>query len=384
LHNKKIRDDLKSFGIDIEKAFNYKHEERFESGGKLGEIDSHSLVKAFSSDITQLKASLEKYKQSSEAAQDTKNAVGKVSKILKLLSDFQRKTLRNGTSDFLQKMKTSDNFHQLEEIHKLLKDTLTSLTDKSSIEFATHLLDRIGLIKNMLSAQTMNQVKLLPKKSFCIKVLDKNAEDTFLLGKYVGCCLAPEGGQFPAMVQRRMDDAMFMHVVIDESTQKPIALAWLFFAQDRDNPRKVYVVANFVEITAKYGNIASYRDEIIQNLIDYIGKYAKEIGAEGFLMNRLSYGLIPDFQQFEDKKIKVSNVGGFMELGESMIDYYLNSLFADTFHDYNRLRPEVQSSNNTSATSSSVSHYRLADKNPSNNNSSDNDNTTNKKLEGPF
>jgi hypothetical protein len=164
---------------------------------------------------------------------------------------------------------------------------------------------------------------------------DKSLPDTFMLGNYVGCCLATDGPQFPAMVQRRIDDGMFMHVVIDKETNKPISLAWLFFAKDSKSPGDIYVVANFLEISASYAQDKFLLDMIVEHLKEYSAQYANTVGAKGFLIARLTYGSIPNNDDTPMKDIQLVKVGGFLELDKSISSgYYLKSLSASTFYLY--------------------------------------------------
>ncbi len=148
-------------------------------------------------------------------------------------------------------------------------------------------------------------------KNFRVQQWDKNKISTFFLGNYLSCCLATNGSQFPAIVQRRMDNAMFMHVVIDENTGEPVCGNWLFFAKDSNDDNVVFVVANFFEIRSNYGSKTELRELLVSELIKFTGDFSQEINAKAFLMRPLTYGLIPDFSHYN---VSVKSLTPFLQL----------------------------------------------------------------------
>jgi len=229
------------------------------------------------------------------------------------------------------------------------------LTESKFIEFREHLKRDTDLLRPFLSKESQQNENLTAKKSFIIHAWDKTRSDTFDLGTQVGCCLAPDGGQFQAMVQRRMDDGMFMHVVSDVSNPldpRAVSLAWLYFGADKANPKDIYVVANFFEIKSSLASDSNLRDLIVSQLQEYISQFADTVGAKGFLMNHLTYGLIPNFSGFEKKQISLEKVGGFLCLANGQHDYYLNSLTRSEFHLFKSRIPK----NSNSATQAPLLH----------------------------
>jgi len=215
---------------------------------------------------------------------------------------------------------------------------------KKFLEHADHFSDRA---RELLALKDRNNLhELVKAKSFRVEHWNKSDIRTYLLGNYVGCCLATDGFQFPALIQRRMDDAMFMHVVIDEETELPVALNWLFYAKDENKPENgVKVVANFFEIHSRFGLHTAQRDLIVNMLMKFTGEYfVPDIGASDFIMVPLRYGHIPDFQQFEWQTADLKKVGGFLSLDEHDDDakarYYLNGLDRERFHRYDGKKQE--------------------------------------------
>jgi hypothetical protein len=124
---------------------------------------------------------------------------------------------------------------------------------------------------------------------FTIKQWDKTDPRTLLLGNYVGCCIAAGGTQFQAITQRRMDDALFMHTMIDNATQEPVALIWLYLAKTSED--KIVLVANFFEVKAKFGTDDPKRKALLNALLQFTSQYLNDNpGIEDFYMRKLTYG----------------------------------------------------------------------------------------------
>ena len=86
-------------------------------------------------------------------------------------------------------------------------------------------------------------------------------------------------------------------------------------------------------------------DQLVQKLLDFTGSYAKAIGAHGFLLRPLEYGMIPDFKgKYQLNPMQIEKVGGFFSMPsdefEKKASYYLNALDLDNFYIYQE--PETQ------------------------------------------
>lgn len=131
---------------------------------------------------------------------------------------------------------------------------------------------------------------------------DKNDPRTFFLGNHMGCCLALNNENFYAMIQRRLDDAIVFHVVMDQANHTPAAAVWLYFAKTEQG--EIYLVGNFVEIGVHYGctENESMRKAIIDQLLKFSERYSREIGIPKghFIVNQLTYGL--NQNHFSDAK----------------------------------------------------------------------------------
>lgn len=177
----------------------------------------------------------------------------------------------------------------------------------------------------------------IDEKKFRVKQWNKNDINTLFLGNDLSCCLATNGQFFHAILERRLDKACLMHVVINESTGEPICGNWLFFAKDRDNPwGGVYVVANFFEIKQNYTTNSDLRDLLVESLCQFTTQFAMDIKAKDFIIRPLTYGNIPDFEGYELVDMKLTKVGGFFNSKnystEYKDNYFLNALHLDQFY----------------------------------------------------
>ena len=185
-----------------------------------------------------------------------------------------------------------------------------------------------------------NQLPRLEKQPrFHLSIWDKSDPMTFFLGRYVGCCLAPDSSRFPALVQRRMDTACFMPVVIDAETKEPVALLWMYFAEDQHG--HVYLMVNFPEV--RYGFKPSTKEALLACQLSFIAQYkALYPGIADVLINNPTYGDYAEASVFKGYR-PVENPPGLRKLGGEFVIsdnggpaltenegfYYLSSLDKD-------------------------------------------------------
>jgi len=354
-HNQQVAKELSANKIDVKKARSYNKVMRFSEDTGADIVDIKQKFKALWAEICELDEQLQNGKiyavlnHHTEKKGRLKNLRNQLNQIVK---NIKRKGKKKSTAEFdidqlrflmdqglnqsLLK-KTKSHIATLKD--SSLKDALSNDHIRGFIEHADHLIDHSKELDEILQKTDLKQVT--KANSFRIEHWDKNDIRTYLLGNYVGCCLATNNSQFPAMIQRRMDDAMFMHVVIDEKTNLPVALTWLFYAKDVKNPDGgVSIVANFFEIHSRFGLYENKRDLLVNMLMKFTAEhFAPDIGASDFIMQHLSYGHIPDFQQFDSREAELKKVGGFLSLdsednstGEQR--YYLSALSNNEFHQY--------------------------------------------------
>jgi hypothetical protein len=286
LHNKKIQDKFRAAGINPESALHYNKKREFTVGedqaNQKQQLDSTEKT-LYGYLITELKKKIDKLLLKREE----QKLKSQLSRILKSIAIIEKEiTPEKQKWEHMKKIK--------EDCDDLLKAPFeqTELVGEFK-EFAQHTIDQYGIIQKLkVSAVSAPALSSTPKKSetFVIEQWDKTRFETLFLANEVECCLAAGSFQFPAMLQRIMDDAMLFHVVTEKSSGKPVALSWLYFAETKDN--KVYIVANFVEIKAKYGADEPSRKAIIDELLRFTGvQYCNaNPNIAGFLINELGYG----------------------------------------------------------------------------------------------
>ncbi len=159
----------------------------------------------------------------------------------------------------------------------------------SFFEFSRHVNDQFNLLTKPTSIESHLTDTNIKPLHIEISQWSKDQIDTFFLGDEVGCCLATNGYQFQAIVQRRMDDAMLFHVAKDKNTNKPIALIWLYLAETTDN--QIVLMANFFEVKTKFGQDEYKRKALLNALLQFTNQYLVDNpGISGFYMNKLKYG----------------------------------------------------------------------------------------------
>lgn len=283
-HNQRIQERLRSAGINPSTALQYRRKKEFH------------IYETAATQAAQLEA-------------QTKNLVTYLHQLIDLIQKPPISTVEDGK--IKQQLSAIQNRHHslssapsekakwdhFQKIHAnivaLLRNPFLSNDDfRSFHEFGRHFIDQYESIVKQKNEFATSTSKAAAKKAetFVIEQWDKHRIETLFLGNEVECCLAAGGTQFPAILQRIMDDAMLFHVVSSKTTRKPVALSWLYLAEDVTG--KIYIVANFLEIKAKYGVDESSRKAIIDELLRFTGDQwlSDNPKISGFLINELLYG----------------------------------------------------------------------------------------------
>lgn len=338
-HNEAIRAELTQKGIFVPFAMQYPLQKEFYFSEHAGVADLVQLCRAITSALQFLAEELKK---------NTKKT-GELNALEALVQLWITELgLDETEQEKLASIEISKVVHVIHKYYKKLEKVLSVLTSGSIAEFAIHLRNYLDQFIELQKDENKKDIfKNVNAQCYELSVeqWDKERLDTFLLGDYVSCCLATNGGQFQAMIQRAMDDGMIVHIVRDMKTGEPVSCNWLFFARDKNNPNDIYVVANFYEIRTGFGLKDKLRDRIVQELTDFTRRYALDIGAKGFLIRPLDYGHIPDKNirslcgDTPDKKVTIEKVGGFFEplsysrAAGKQARYFLLALGLDRFHD---------------------------------------------------
>ena len=187
---------------------------------------------------------------------------------------------------------------------------------------------------------------------FSVGFVDKDCPDVFFLGDEVGCCLATDGTNFMAMVERRMDDSILFLVVRDQATGRPAALMWLYLSESKNGDIELRM--NHPEVNAKYAANKTLRQALLFSMCEFCQQYVRDNpNIKRFLLDPVSYGWnVEDLKElpYIQKQQAFDKLGGPFPVDVDPKDYvescrqerkiptrhmyYLNSLDSDKFIIY--------------------------------------------------
>jgi hypothetical protein len=269
-HNLRIKNKLVMHHIEPESALNYERTLNFSVSldSKTTEINPEAATSTLLSYIQQLNHAINSISISDRENTQLSQLLERINLLLSPLatsSEMSKKTHGKLYSDLIL----------LEKYKELLPDHIN--------EFSEHVRTQYQSIKESKKHAISSSYQ------FTVKQWNKSDPETFFLGDHVGCCLATNNAQFQAMVQRRMDDAAIFHVAVDQKTQKPVALIWLYLAETTEN--KVVLIANFFEVNTKYAQDERLRLALLNGLLQFTHQYCEDNpNIHAFYMNQLKYG----------------------------------------------------------------------------------------------
>lgn len=355
--NRAITRSLNAAEIDVEKAYHYPARIAFHYDGDATLDCNHALRTVWNS-LNELGLAIS-VTQEENQGKENGALIRQIDGLKSKCQKIQKQVLKGKSENSeqteidlhrLNKLRNDVFTYQLEQIIALFSRIELDLQKqpqrfRSIIEHGRHLRTHYQHLSESIYTLPTNTSMLREGRLFVVEQWDKNKIETFLLGDYLHCCLAPDGGQFAAMVQRRMDNAMMMHVVIDQTTGEPVCGNWLFFAYDKQHNKNIYVVANFFEIRRSYANNATLRDCLVDHLTYFTGQYAQAINAKGFICAPLTYGSIPNFDgTYDAKQIQIEKVGGYFspykyeESEHIQKRYYLSGIEKTQFYLYDEAK----------------------------------------------
>jgi len=267
LHNQHIQQELKDAGIVPAHALNFKPIYSFEIDCSTQTNDNASLL---------LWASLEKLQQAVSDCQKEAVLVPSygehLTKMQQLLNKlFAHEVKDEDTKTLAQILDKESSQSQIAQLIKLNKKVQSQRADQASES-----LDCLNKCSKEVDDAIKDKKKCARTKKdsqfFTVELWKKSNADTFLLGKYVSCCLAPDGGSFNAMNQRCMDDAFTIPVVKD-AFGNTIALYWQYLAKMPNG--SIVLIGNFPEVHTLYGNNPKLRVGIFHGLLKFIDCYLK-------------------------------------------------------------------------------------------------------------
>lgn len=316
-HNANIRKQFYSLGLNPEKVTHYKRTHPFTyTVDKNKEVDWKKLGTDILNCLNTINANGHKeLKLVEKIVQELTKGKNAVEELAKRIQSPAIETLFKKLTNHLGRLKES-SFNAGKEV----KESLTTLEQLF-----------VGFFDS----------KKPVVKHYYVQQWDKSRNDTFFLGNYLNCCLKASGEKFNAIIERRLDDAMPVHVVMDSETNEPICGAWLFWAKDKSDDT-LKLVVNFLEIGQDYGNNESLMNTLVANLLHFTAElYAKDVILKGttvppLIIRRLNYGNIPDCVELDDVECSFpSKVGGFCNTpAGDPSSYYLAALGDTSFHLY--------------------------------------------------
>ena len=198
----------------------------------------------------------------------------------------------------------------------------------------------MGRLKSLIKMKFKYFSKDNSSVSIRLRIWSRNPLEDFDLGEKVGCCLSPSSNQFPVMLERLVDQAIFSTIVDvwndQELTWDVAGLIWLYIGESVSSiEQQPYLVANFYENSVMYSKPV-LQFKLMEALTDYTQELASYLGLT-YIISPLEYGIIPNFPElyamnfqpfpFEKIFLVMRKLGGYLpRLGDT---YYLQSVSKD-------------------------------------------------------
>lgn len=301
-HNQRIQEKLRAQGIDPERALNYGEYRDLiiYPGGREGaRIDNAlsvlwSYCQSFETPLQEKIDVISMVPVESLHSND-KKTLERCLAIKRNLYQIRRK-VEAASGSLTQAQAKADLCSHFDKIEKNLRvfqdahvrNPADNHFSASFMEFLCHIRSQYAEVKAILASSVKPVSGKNQPLSIRVMQWDKCNPMTFFLGDEVGCCLGSTSPQFPAMVQRRMDDSMLFHVAVDFKTQKTVALIWLYLAERRDGD--IVLIANFFEVNTKYALDDATRQALLNELCAFTHDYCSDNDIKYFYMNIPTYG----------------------------------------------------------------------------------------------
>ncbi len=211
-----------------------------------------------------------------------------------------------------------------------------SQSDEEGAEIAQHnkgvrkALAKVGInvdrwLGKQLESRLPEERFTFGQNSFIIRPIFRRPGYDVFLGDFTNCSVGMSSNQYPdGMMERLIDEGLNTIEVIDESTQKPTAAAWLFVAEDGS------VVIQNLEANTNYESDPSLKNYLGEQMVAYTMKFANHVGTNLLLIGdavhgkyweqRGKAGFVIDHYGKNKVKFGLEKIGGY--LGEK---YYLTS-----------------------------------------------------------
>ncbi|MCX5677849.1 MAG: hypothetical protein NTY76_01950 [Candidatus Omnitrophica bacterium] len=347
LHNEKVREAIRKSGINPDKWLNYSYEEGFSFSDRNLEVDPESYIMGTAHLIIKLYDCLPSGKKESfrnfiDNDLQLKISDDKNAKIRLVPANKETAPIRNKRLELIRIFSEKDSKKNPVNIDKLL-DSKTigfferNLKDNVEVQEAIgHLRSSLLELRKLITdaEEVMDRAK--KSRHFTIKMWNRSPAHDLFLGDFTGCCMATNSRtHFEAMIDHLIDQGIQVAEVIDQDTNKTMALAWLFLAKDSEKP---YLVIDNMEISDDYSIIEPLKAKIKKSLIDYTIGYARNIGVKTVLAGPFGYSKFNLVQRGKD------GVGDYIREDEFSLDkiggyynetkYYLEALVGGSFEGH--------------------------------------------------
>jgi hypothetical protein len=324
-HNKEIIKILQEYSINTDLAFNYAKTHTFTYTGNAT-LNLNQNLFAIWQDINNVEIEAKKLQATFLSINMVTTALNNLCKAIdvfkvQITKGSNKETITDADLDVLKKISKESMLNLLVGILKTIasvrakadKCEQASLISVGFIEHTEHLKNRVTTFQSYRNQNKVPKTLKLASQ-YEVKMYNKDAIETINLGKDLGCCLSPSGGKFHAMIERMVDMAMFMPVIIDLLTGLPVCGAWGFFANIYiDGKPSIVVVFNFIEMTAGKSHIKELRELMLYQLFSYTLQYMKEINVKYLFARQLTYGNIPPLPIKTISGIHIEKVGGILD-----------------------------------------------------------------------
>jgi len=213
-------------------------------------------------------------------------------------------------------------FKSLEYLQKKHPNFTLPLEVKESF---AHLIE---VKKSLFQNQQKEQIS---KKTFIVKLWDRNPKKDIFQGNETHCCIAigvkeisPEGGTTTlhpeTIFQYLIDKGINVAEIIDSSTKDVVAQAWLFITLDeKGNP--VLVADNF-EVNNKYPIGSNINKKIRNAMFEFLKKYAQASNIKKIVLGKVNSNDV------ETNDLEIINLPSIQKLGGyfNYQKYYLETI----------------------------------------------------------
>ena len=134
---------------------------------------------------------------------------------------------------------------------------------------------------------------------YTIEPLDKNAVPALTIGADVSCCLAPDGTEFAALIERLISPA-WVPVVVRQGDDARVAVAWCALSEE-------WVVdftdmkPSYTQPTDRSKTASALGNQVIDQLLSFLPTMANAVGLKEVWVGKQRYGRLEAFPTFKSR-----------------------------------------------------------------------------------